>query len=882
MKRNLLIAAAVVSILSACTAQMTDERPYPGNLSGQGKIIGLNLPDSSVNPVLLNVLFDEETTGELERMTGDDGYVQLPAVKSFDGRGIVRMRRLFPDAGRFEARTRKEGLHRWYEVYYDTSVSITKAAAGWISIPGVEIVEMNPNIHIVGDPVLVEETEHIGMQTAAATKYPFDDPRLPSQWHYLNKGTVASSASGCDINVIPVWKNYTTGSPEVIVGVVDGGVDFNHEDLAANMWHNPEKKGDAQYGYNFATDNFKINPENHGTHVAGTIAAVNNNGIGVAGVAGGDAAAGQSGVRIMSCQIFDGEKDGSGAAAIKWSADHGAVISQNSWGFEHATETPKSLIAAVDYFIKYAGIDENGVQTGPMRGGIVIFAAGNEDTDTSGNSYEAIFNVASVGADYHRAYYSNYGDWIDISAPGGDAMKGNQVLSTLVGNKYGLYQGTSMACPHVSGVAALIISKFQGEGLTPSEVERRMVESATPITSFNKSFKMGAGLVNAYRAIAGSGGVPPEVPSDLAASAKSNNLHISVRVPKDNDDGIPSSILIYYSTADFSEITSDLMFSMLYLEDEEPGETIEATLTGLDFNTVYHVAAAAEDLAGNRSGLTPTQAVTTGSNTPPIIEPQGPTEITVKPWQKASLDFKITDADGHFYLIDFINETEGIVLDTLVRDMPKIIVNGPEVASGSYSATLKATDIYGAEAVQDMHITVLENHSPSVSKMIGDRIFTQGVATEELVCSEYFEDEDGEELKYSFAIDNETVVNMTGQEGKFYLTPMNYGYATVTVTGTDVRGESASQSFRVLVRDGSNSVDIYPNPVSDYLYVRTSESASASLKLINVLGTTVFEQTLTITPFEPAKIDVTGFESGIYTVILNHNGDITKSQIYKR
>ena len=882
MKRIALFVAAI-SILSACTAQGVGEAQLMENPLDQEKIIGLDLPQDAVNPVLLNVLFNEETAEELESMTGEDGYVQLPAVKSFDGRGIVRMRRLFPEAGRFEARTRKEGLHRWYEVYYDTSVSITKAATGWISIPGVELVELNPLIHIVGSTEFVEVGDNAGQKAAASSsKYPFDDPRLPSQWHYHNNGTVASSASGCDINVFPVWKNYTKGSPEVIVGVVDGGIDFNHEDLAANMWHNPEKKGDAQYGYNFATDNFKINPENHGTHVAGTIAAVNNNGIGVSGIAGGDAAAGIEGVKLMSCQIFDGEKSGSGSAAIKWSADHGAVISQNSWGFTHSSETPKSLMAAVDYFIKYAGIDENDVQTGPMRGGIVIFAAGNDDSGESGNNYEKIFNVASVGADYHRAYYSNYGDWVDISAPGGDAKRGNQILSTIVGDKYGLSQGTSMACPHVSGVAALIISKFQREGLTPDEVEKRMVESATPIKSFNKSFKMGAGLVNAYRAIAGSGGLPPETPSDLTASVQSNNIHISVRVPEDKDDGIPSSIIIYYNIVNFSEISPDLMFSQLYLEDESPGDTIEATLTGFDFNTVYYLAAAAEDLAGNKSGITDRLSILTGFNTPPEIEALGSTELTIKPWQKGSLDFKITDPDGHFFLIEFKNEAEGIVLDTLVRDMPKVVVNGPDVASGSYNATLVATDIYGAEARQDMLITVLDNHPPRVSKTIGDRIYTEGVATETLICSDYFEDDDGEELKYTFSIDNETVVNMTGQEGKFYITPMNYGYATITVTGKDVRGETASQSFKVLVRDGSSSVDIYPNPVTDYLYVRTSEAASASLKLINVLGATVFDQTLTITPFEPAKVDMTNLPGGIYTVVLDYGGNITTSSIYKR
>ena len=418
----------LVLLLAGC-AQFDNNIEQTVNPEVTAKVYGLNLPENARDPQRLNVLFDEETVAELEKLTGEDGTVCMSEVKSFENTGIVRMRRLFPYAGKFEERTRREGLHRWYEVFYDESASLTKAALDWAEFPGAEQIEFNPQIHIVGDPVIVP-VDLQPSRMAASSEYPFNDPRLPQQWHYLNKGTVSSSVSGCDINVIPVWKKYTTGNEAVIVGVVDGGIDYTHEDLAANMWENPEKTGNARFGYNFVSNNYQVTADDHGTHVAGTIAAVNNNGIGVSGIAGGNAAEGVKGVRLMSCQIFEGKESGSGTAAIKWSADNGAVISQNSWGYTTETTTPKSLIAAVDYFIKYAGVDENDVQVGPMRGGIVIFAAGNENQNVSGNDYGPIFNVASVGADYRRAYYSNYGDWVDIAAPGGDARKGNQVVST--------------------------------------------------------------------------------------------------------------------------------------------------------------------------------------------------------------------------------------------------------------------------------------------------------------------------------------------------------------------------------------------------------------------------------------------------------------------
>lgn len=861
----------MVCILSACTARGIGDDMLSGDITSRERIIGADLPTGAVSPVLLNVLFDEETAMELESITGEDGCVQLPAVKSFDGRGIVRMRRLFPFAGRYEERTRKEGLHRWYEVYYDSSVSITKAASGWITIPGVELVELNPLIHIVGGSE-IEELAGPAAASSPSSVYPFDDPLLPSQWHYYNIGTAASSAGGCDINIFPVWKHITTGSPEVIVGVVDGGIDYSHEDLAANMWHNPAQQGDAIYGYNFATDSYMIHPENHGTHVAGLIAAVNDNGTGVSGIAGGDAAAGLPGVKLMSCQIFDGEASGIGAAAIKWSADHGAVISQNSWGFDHATATPKSLVDAVDYFIKYAGVDENGVQTGPMRGGIVFFAAGNEEKNVCGNSYEPIFNVAAVGADYRKAYYSNFGDWVDITAPGGDAKKGNRVLSTMVGNRYGLHQGTSMACPQAAGVAALLISQFQRDGLTPAEVTKRMTQSATSLRPFNRNNKLGAGLVNAYRAFDTGGGLPPEAPSDLKVSAKSNNLSVSVKVPADEDDGLPASIVIYYSIVNFSKISPGLMFARLYLDGQKAGDTINATLTGLDFNTVFYVAAAAEDLAGNTSALTATEIVTTGLNTPPVIEATGPTELTVKPWEQESLDFKISDADGHFFLINLITDTPGISLDTLVRDCPRVIVDGLEVPAGNHSATLEATDIYGARAVQEMHITVLENHAPEVIAKAPDIIFSTVSETATIDLSEYIRDNDGDKLLYSVDTADPDVARTGISKNFLTVTALGYGLTTITVTAKDACRETCTFSFRILVRDKSRPVDLYPNPVVDILNIRPGTDGIYAISISNKAGATVWSATVDAGPFHPLTVDLSGCSGGTYYVRIDGGG----------
>jgi hypothetical protein len=253
---------------------------------------------------------------------------------------------------------------------------------------------------------------------------------------------------------------------------------------------------------------------NHGTHVAGTIAAMNNNGKGVSGIAGGSGA--DDGVRLMSCATMNDDGRGRGAdyaaRAITYACNNGAVICQNSWGYSDIINWNdaqfSSLKTAIGYFVDYAGMDETGeVQVGPMAGGLVVFAAGNEGYyQGAATKYPAadsrVVAVASIGADYRPAYYSSYGTWVDVSAPGGDPFfsdkenpyvgsgYGNttaEVLSTIV-NGYGLMSGTSMACPHVSGVAALGLSYASqlGVKMTAETLKEYLIETSRDIDSYLK------------------------------------------------------------------------------------------------------------------------------------------------------------------------------------------------------------------------------------------------------------------------------------------------------------------------------------------------------------------------------------------------------------
>lgn len=476
---------------------------------------------------------------------GRSGIDQIDHVLS--ELGTVKFERLFPECGRFEERTRKEGLHLWYVAEYDPGVPVSQVASLLSACRDIEIIEYSL-------PTVSAEYSADGLSCEAFSAsgpvvrnelFPFNESvrtqRL--QWHYNNTGTVGAikTVMGADANVWPAWQ-LCTGNPDVIVAVIDQGVKYDHEDLKDNMWMNSgEIPGngidddgngyvDDIYGYNFVDASGKItfSAENmHGTHVAGTVAAVNNNGIGVNGIAGGSGKG--DGVKIMTLQTLGASESGSSGAgiggqvrAMKYAADNGAVISQNSWSFSAGTISStnwnrgvySALTRAMEYFVKYAGMDENGNQEGPMAGGIVIFAAGNDKTDELNypSADPVAVSVASISYLGTPASYTNYGTWVSMAAPGGDLSLNSTyggVYSTSVAedgsSSYASIQGTSMACPHVSGACALAVSYYYGaekrKGLTCEMLRQALLSSTRPMDSYypaSHAGLMGVGTLDTY------------------------------------------------------------------------------------------------------------------------------------------------------------------------------------------------------------------------------------------------------------------------------------------------------------------------------------------------------------------------------------------------
>ncbi|MBO7300414.1 MAG: S8 family serine peptidase [Tidjanibacter sp.] len=528
----------------------------------------------------LIVKFSPEVEGMLSTRS-DVTRSSIPSVdKVFESVGVYEVERVFPVDSRRESVTRENGLHLWYVVRF-RGESVESVEAKLSSLGEIQKVDKNRTVKraYTGKAVPLSMDKISRAMAADNEGAAMNDELLSAQWNLINNGDlftqdgVVKSKAGADVNILGAWAK-STGHEDVIVAVLDEGVCVEHPDLKDNIWVNEKEflaitensansyedndgngyAGDVN-GYNFVKRMGKITwtdylDSGHGSHVAGVISAVNNNNQGVSSIAGGDGKSG--GVKIMSCQIFSGVSGASVldvARAMKYAADNGAVILQCSWGYvsgeaniydwgeqgfrteEEWKEGSPLEFSALDYFIHNAGSPN-----GAINGGVVVFAGGNESAPAAGFPGAADFavSVAAIAADYTPAVYTNYGVGTSISAPGGDQdyywdyvdenHKHGEVgciLSTLPTNVspsgYGYMEGTSMACPHISGVLALAISYATelAVQITPEQLKAWMYESARPIDEYFKGTKF------YHRYVADLG---PLQPMQMDLSLYANNM----------------------------------------------------------------------------------------------------------------------------------------------------------------------------------------------------------------------------------------------------------------------------------------------------------------------------------------------------------------------
>ena len=542
----------------------------------------------------------------------------------------VSMTRVFPYAGKDEAKHKAAGLDLWYDVHYEASgMKLAQARNLFRSAEGVSYAQRIPLYKPIGGERFLEiSPAAVAKAAKAASTMPFNDPLLNDQWHYNNDGHIAGTKVGADANVFKAWETGVTGSKDVVVAIIDGGFQVDHPDLKDNVWINTaelngkpgvDDDGDGYvddiYGYNFVINSSDINAHSHGTHVAGTVGATNNNGIGVCGVAGGSD--GKGGVKMMVCQVFDSRASSSAVAdfgaSIVYAADRGASIAQCSWGAGVADEEDKSVTEAVDYFTKNGGGDK-------MNGGLCIFAAGNNGEE--GNYYpgclDKVVAVGSMAPDGSVAYYSNRGKWVDVTAPGGLEDNGQQygVLSTLPNSTYGYNEGTSMACPHVSGIAALILSKYGNKQFSNETLRTLLTTSVNDLYTQNPEYEglMGSGYIDAYKALQGKEGSVPEAVADFTVTASHDNALIEWTIPETEEKSIDHHV-IYYSTEAFSatDDLNKLSSATVDTKFKYSGDKMSYEVEGLKASTKYYFAIVAYNRWGKASAVSPIKEATTNA-----------------------------------------------------------------------------------------------------------------------------------------------------------------------------------------------------------------------------------------------------------------------------
>ncbi len=565
--------AAILVVANACTENILESNS--GDIANQtverAKII--HSPEYACKGRLI-IRLNDEALAQIENRakTRADQPLTRSGISSIDKvldqLGVYSLERVFTYIPKFENNARRAGLHRWYIVYFNDDLDLNQAARQLSALGEIEAVEFDVQMQRDCDRIIPHKGSNLHITRSASKETLFNDPLLPEQWNYNNSGSsgIASDEhEGADINADAAWKIYT-GNPQVIVAIVDEGIKYTHPDLKDNIWVNEaELKGqegvdddgngyiDDIYGMNFVTGGpigwskeYWIGGQNkgdsgHGTHVAGTVAAVNNNGIGVAGVAGGSG--NRDGVRLMSCQILSGENinsTGSAVAisrAIRYAADMGASIIQCSYGYssnQFASDieyTARNSIEkeSIDYFTKH----ESNCQA-LKYGNLAIFASGNDGAGVSAYpaAYRDYISVTAFGPDFLPAYYTNYGPGCNIAAPGGNYMlavdsekTSSLILSTMPsevndGEDYGFAQGTSMACPHVSGVAALGLSYAVklGKRFTLEEFRDMLLTSVNDIDGYVRLHgggeyqkyihQMGSGAMDAFQLLMQIEGTP--------------------------------------------------------------------------------------------------------------------------------------------------------------------------------------------------------------------------------------------------------------------------------------------------------------------------------------------------------------------------------------
>ena len=615
-----------------------------------------------------------------------------------------------------------------------------------------------------------------------------NDPSFTQLWGLNNTGQTGGTPDA-DIDAAEAW-DITTGS-NVLVGVIDTGVDYNHPDLINNIWTNPgEIAGDGIdndgngfiddiHGWDFAfNDADPFDGDGHGTHVAGTIAAQGNNGIGVSGVSWS--------AEILPIKFLDDTGFGSifnAIQAVEYATMMGVDLTNNSWsggGFNQGL---------------YDAIEAAG-----QAGQLFIAAAGNngQNTDFSPR-YPASYNldnIISVAATDHNdqlAGFSNYGSTsVDLAAPG------VSVYSTSPGGGYRFLSGTSMAAPHVAGVASLLLS--QDPTLSAQEVKDRILATADPITNLQGKTVTG-GRLNAYNALTGSipillTKIEDDFDPDIDNSQWSNISNGNANTNFIGSDG--NSLWFNGGTSRFATTNlvnvangGDITFDLIFGDSFNGGENADG---GEDVVLEYSIN---NGSTWNQIGLYDTEAFTTWTTITETIPTAAQTNNTNFRWRQ------IANSGNGFdnWALDNV-DIGPLVLDTIVDDFDPNIDNTQwsNISNGTANTNFIGSD---GNSLWFTGGSFNDNSRFATTNLVD--VANGGAVTFDLIFGDSFnggENADGgEDVVLEYSINNGSTWNQFG----LYDTEAFTTWTTIT-ENIPIAAQTSNTSFRwrQISHSGSN------------------------------------------------------------------------------